>query len=160
VSPEDRADAVARIWVDADACPVPIKEIVYRAAERVGIEAVFVANRDLRVPRSPLLRTVRVSGGFDVADRYIAERVVPGDVVVTADVPLAAQVVARGATALDPRGDTITEDNVGERLATRDLLERLRETGMVGGGPPPLGKSDRQAFASALDRLLARRTRA
>lgn len=145
-----------RIWVDADACPGPIKDILFRAAERVGLRLTLVANQPLRVPRSRFIETRQVGRGFDVADRWIAEQVEPGDLVVTADVPLAADVVERGGIALDPRGELLTEDNVRERLAMRDLLSDLRDAGMVTGGPAPLGKSDRQAFANALDRFLAR----
>jgi len=145
-----------RVWVDADACPATVKEILYRAARRAGVETVFVANRPLRVPASPHLRTVRVSGGFDVADRYIADRVEEQDLVVTADIPLAAEVVGKGAVALDPRGELYTEDNVRERLAMRDLMDQLRGLGEVTGGPAPFGKKERQAFASRLDAWLRR----
>lgn len=147
------------VWVDADACPAAIKGILYRAAVRAAVETVFVANRALRVPASRFLRAVRVAGGFDVADRYIAERVEAGDLVVTADIPLAADVVAKGAIALDPRGELYTEENVRERLAMRDLMDQLRGIGEITGGPPPLGKKERQAFASRLDAWLARAAR-
>lgn len=146
-----------RIWVDADACPRAIKEILYRAAERERIELTLVANAPLATPRSPFIRSIRVGQGFDVADRHIAELAQPGDLVVTADVPLAAQVVERGAVALDPRGGLYTADNVGERLAVRDLMDELRGMGVATGGPAALGKKERQAFANQLDRLLAAR---
>lgn len=147
-----------RIWVDADACPGVIREILFRAAERVGVSLILVANRPQKIPASRYVRTVQVPAGFDAADRRIAEEVEAGDVVVTADIPLAAQIVEKGAVALDPRGELYTTENVGERLATRDLMDELRSTGMVTGGPAALGKKERQAFANALDRLLARRT--
>ena len=143
------------IWVDADACPGPIKEILFRAAERVGIPLTLVANHPLRTPPSRLIRSVQVPGGFDVADRRIIEQVSPGDLVITADIPLAAEVVAGGAIALNPRGQLYTEANIRERLAMRDLMEELRSSGEVTGGPAALGKKDRQAFANQLDRLLA-----
>lgn len=146
-----------RIWVDADACPAAIKEILYRAAERTQVEVILVANRELRVPRSNYLRTVRVSAGFDVADRHIAELAQPGDLVVTADIPLAAEVVDKGGLALNPRGELYTEENVRERLAMRNLMDELRSSGMVTGGPATLDKRDRQAFANQLDRILAQR---
>ena len=145
-----------RIWVDADACPGAVKQILYRAAERVRVEMTLVANQPLRTPRSPYIKTVRVPGGFDVADHHIAQAVEPGDIVVTADIPLAAEIVARGAHALDPRGELYTEENVGERLAMRDLLSGLRDDGVITGGPASFGTKQRQAFANQLDRLLAR----
>ena len=146
-----------RIWVDADACPGVIKGILFRAAERVKVELTLVANRPVRMPPSPYLRSIQVAAGFDVADRRIAELMQPGDLVVTADVPLAAAVVRKGGLALDPRGELYTEENIGDRLATRDLMDDLRSGGMVTGGPRVFGKGDRQAFANQLDRLLARR---
>lgn len=145
-----------KIWVDADACPNVIKDILYRAAERTSTETVLVANQDLRVPRSPYIRTLKVSRGFDVADRAIADAVETGDLVITADIPLAADVVAKGATALNPRGELYTEDNVAEALAMRNLMSDLRDGGMVDGGPATIGKRDRKAFASALDAWLAK----
>lgn len=146
-----------RIWVDADACPNAIKDILYRAAERVAVELTLVANQPLRTPPSRYIRTMQVSSGFDVADNRIAELATQGDVVVTADIPLAAAVVEKGALALNPRGALYTEENIRERLAMRNLMDELRSTGEVTGGPPALGKKERQAFANQLDRLLARR---
>ena len=146
-----------KVWVDADACPVVIKEILYRAAERVQVELVLVANQPLRVPASRFISTEQVPSGFDVADRRIVEWAEPGDLVVTADIPLAAEVVGKGALALNPRGELYTEETVRERRATRDLMDQLRSTGAVTGGPPTLGKKDRQAFANALDRILTKR---
>ena len=145
------------IWVDADACPQVIKEILYRAAERAQVVTTLVANTSLRVPSSPFIRTLRVDHGWDVADQRIVEQVGPGDLVVTADIPLAAEVIARGAHALDPRGELYSEDNVRERLAFRNLMQDLRSQGALIGGPAPLGASYRQRFANHLDHYLARR---
>lgn len=145
-----------RIWVDADACPVVIKEMLYRAAERVRVELVLVANRRLTVPPSAYVRSVRVDGGFDVADRHIEAAVAGGDLVITADIPLAAAVVARGALALNPRGELYTAENVRDRLSQRDLMDELRGLGLASGGPPPLGAAEKRAFASRLDTVLAR----
>jgi uncharacterized protein YaiI (UPF0178 family) len=145
------------IWVDADACPRVIKEILYRAAERVEVELILVANRPLHTPPSRFIRSTRVGAGFDVADRYIADSVQPGDLVITADIPLAADVVEKEAIALNPRGELYNEDNIKERLAMRDLMDQLRSTGMETGGPPEFSKKDRMAFANALDRVLAMR---
>ncbi len=144
------------IWVDADACPAAIKEILYRAAERTGVPLTLVANQPLRTPPSRLIRSVQVQHGFDVADRHIAERVRSGDLVITADVPLAAQIIEKDAEAINPRGEHYTTENIKERLALRDLMADLRDTGELTGGPRPLGPSDLQAFANALDRLLTR----
>lgn len=146
-----------RIWVDADACPNIIKEMLFRAAERVEVELVLVANRPLRVPPSRHVRTVQVPAGFDGADQRIVAELAPGDLVITADIPLAALVIRKGGAALDPRGEIYTEANIGDRLAMRNLLDELRGAGQVTGGPKPLDARGRQAFASQLDRLLARR---
>jgi uncharacterized protein YaiI (UPF0178 family) len=145
-----------RIWVDADACPNAIKEILFRAAERVRVHLTLVANQHLRTPRSPYIRSMQVPAGFDVADHRIVQMVQPDDLVVTADIPLAALVVEKGGHALDPRGDLYTKENIGERLAVRNLMDELRSSGMETGGPPTLTKRDRQAFANQLDRLLTR----
>ncbi|MGH8738662.1 MAG: YaiI/YqxD family protein [Burkholderiales bacterium] len=147
------------IWVDADACPLVIKEILYWAAERAQVSLTLVANKLLATPRSKFVRAIQVGRGFDVADAEIARRVETGDLVVTADVPLAAQVIERGGHALNPRGEFYSPDNIRERLAMRDLLEKLRETGVQTGGPEPLGQADRKRFADALDRFLARRAK-
>jgi uncharacterized protein YaiI (UPF0178 family) len=147
------------IWVDADACPAPIKEILYRAAQRTGVPLTLVANQPLRPPRSPLIRTIQVPRGFGAADNHIAERLQHGDLVITADIPLASQVIEKGGEAINPRGERYTPDNIRERLAIRDFMEQLRSQGEITGGPPPLGPADRQAFANALDRLLAQRVR-
>ena len=148
-----------QIWVDADACPKPVKEILFRAAERTEVQLVLVANRPIHTPRSRFVRSVRVPAGFDVADGRILDLVQPGDLVVTADIPLAAEVIGKGASALDPRGRLYTEDNVRECLAVRDLKNELRGIGVDTGGPPALSKSDRREFANQLDRILAARTR-
>jgi hypothetical protein len=144
-----------QIWVDADACPQVVKEILFRAAERVQVLTTLVANTPLRTPLPSFVRSVRVGHGFDVADHWIVQQMRPGDLVVTADIPLAAEVIARGAHALDPRGDLYSEDNVRERLAVRNLMQELRSTGDILGGPAPFGHRDRQRFANHLDRLLA-----
>lgn len=145
-----------RIWVDADACPGVIREILYRAAERMKVELVLVANRPLRTPPSRFIRTIQVAAGFDVADRRIVAEASAGDLVVTGDVPLAAEIVAAGAMALNPRGKLFTAENIDESLAMRDAAEAVRATGELTGGPPPLGKRERQDFANQLDRILTR----
>jgi len=146
-----------QIWVDADACPQVIKEILFRAADRAAVLTTLVSNMALaRTPSSPFIRTIRVPKGFDGADQRIAQEVRPGDLVITADLPLAAEVVARGAQALDPRGELYSEDNVRERLAVRNLMQELRSGGELVGGPAPFRLSDRQLFANQLDRWLAR----
>ncbi|MDA0275703.1 MAG: YaiI/YqxD family protein [Proteobacteria bacterium] len=144
------------IWVDADACPLAIKEILYRAAERSKVNLTLVANKLLGTPRSPWIRALQVPHGFDVADNEIAKRVAQGDLVITADIPLAAEVVAKGGHALNPRGELYTPENIRERLETRDFLAKLRETGVQTGGPAPLDNTDKKRFADQLDRLLAK----
>jgi len=144
------------IWVDADACPLAVKEILYRAAERAELPLTLVANKLLGVPRSSWIRALQVSRGFDVADNEIARRLAPGDLVITADVPLAADVIGRGGHALNPRGELYTTENIRERLQARDFLEKLRETGVQTGGPAPFDNADRKRFADQLDRFLAR----
>ena len=147
------------IWVDADACPVVIKDILFRAAERAQVPVTLVSNMALRIPPSPLIKTVRVPKGFDGADTRIAELMQPGDLVITADIPLAAVVVGRGGQALNPRGELYTEDNVQEHLAVRNLMQALRGSGENIGGPAAFNPSDRHAFANPLERLLnARRS--
>lgn len=147
------------IWVDADACPVVIREILFRAAERTRTQVTLVANQPIRVPGSRYLRTVQVPAGFDVADNEIVRRAQAGDLVVTADIPLAAEVIANGAHALNPRGELYTKESIGQRLNMRDFMDTLRASGIQTGGPPPLGQVERQAFANNLDRLLASRER-
>ena len=143
-----------KIWVDADACPLVIRQILFRAAERTGIGLTLVANRPVRVPSSPLIRMLQVAPGFDVADNEIVKRLSAGDLVVTSDIPLAAKVIEKGACALSPRGELHTKDNIGARLNMRDFLDTMRASGIDTGGPPSLSQSDRKAFAGHLDRLL------
>jgi uncharacterized protein len=142
------------IWVDADACPAPIREILFRASARTGNPAVLVASQPVRVTGKTVSFRL-VPPGADAADNAIAESCAPGDLVVTADVPLAARVIENGATALDPRGELLTEENIGERLSMRDFLDEMRAGGLVSGGPRPHAPTDTQAFANALDRFLA-----
>ncbi len=143
------------IWVDGDACPVVIKEILFRAAERLEIPTTLVANRLLAVPRSPWIKSLQVPQGFDVADRRIAELTQPNDLVITADIPLAAEVLEKRGHALDPRGEFYTADNIRDRLSMRNFLEELRAGGVETGGPKPFAQGDSKAFASQLDRFLA-----
>lgn len=142
------------IWVDADACPKTIKEILYRAAERVRVPLTLVANKLLRPPASPYIKAMVVPAGFDVADNRIVCALRPGDLVVTADIPLAALVIAKGGHALNPRGEFYSAENIRERLGMRNFMAELRETGIEVGGPPALNQKDRQAFANQLDRFL------
>lgn len=143
-----------RIWVDADACPQVIKEILFRAAERRQVEVTLVANRKLRTSHSRWTKSIQVLGGPDVADDHIAEVVEAGDLVITADIPLAARVVEKGGTGLNPRGELYDEENVRHRLSMRDFLHELRSDGVRTSGPPPLDQTQRQAFANQLDRFL------
>ncbi|RII82571.1 YaiI/YqxD family protein [Neopusillimonas maritima] len=142
------------IWVDADACPAVIKDILYRAAQRSQLPLTLVANQMLRTPPSPLIRAVQVPRGFDVADDYIVERSTTGDLVITADIPLASEVLNKGALVLNPRGERYTADNISERLSMRDMLDELRSSGVDTGGPAAFSQADRRAFAGALDRIL------
>lgn len=144
-----------QIWVDADACPKVIKEILFRAARRVEVMVTLVANQSLQVPASPFIKAMRVGAGFDVADNEIVQRVEPGDLVVTADIPLASEVIAKGAVALNPRGEFYTEANIRARLNMRDFMETLRSSGVETGGPAAFHQRDRMAFANELDRYLA-----
>jgi hypothetical protein len=144
------------IWVDADACPGVIKEILFRAAERTRITTTLVANQLLRVPPSPFIRALQVPSGFDVADNRIVQEVQPGDLVITADIPLAAQVIEKHAHALNPRGEFYTHDNMRERLAMRNFMEELRGSGVDISGPSSFSQGDRAAFAAQLDRFLAK----
>jgi hypothetical protein len=145
-----------RIWIDADACPRIVKEAVFKVATRLQISATLVANSAMFVPRSPLIALVVVGGNIDEADRYIAANSAAGDLAVTADIPLAAALVGKGVVAIDPRGIVFSTSNVQEALATRNLMQDLRETGLAQGGPPPLGPKDRERFVNALDRELTR----
>jgi uncharacterized protein YaiI (UPF0178 family) len=146
------------IWVDADACPVVIKDMLFRAARRTGMPVTLVANSFLRVPPSPLIRAIQVPAGFDVADNLIAERAVAGDLVITADIPLAAAVLAKNVQALDPRGNWFTPGTIEERLRMRSMLDQLRSTGVDTGGPAAFSQRDSKTFAGELDRWLARQT--
>jgi len=148
-----------RIFVDADACPAAIKEIVVRAAQRLAVSAIFVANKNIRLPLSPHVSTVRVAMGLDVADGYIAKSAEAGDLAITADIPLAAALVARGAVALDPRGTVYTAENVGEALALRNFHHELREGGVETGGPSGFGPRQARLFAAAFDRELSKALR-
>ena len=145
-----------KIWVDADACPVVIKEILFKAAERTGVQLTLVANQPVRVPPSRFISFIQVSAGFDVADNEIVERVGAGDLVITGDIPLAADVIEKGGHALNPRGEMYTAENIKARLNIRDFMDTLRGSGIDTGGPPALNQGDRKAFADNLDRLLAK----
>lgn len=144
------------IWVDADACPVVIKEILYKAAQRTGVVLTLVANRPVRIPSLRCIRFVQVASGLDVADAEIVKRLVAGDLVITADIPLAANVLEKGGTALDPRGELYSADTIKSRLSVRDFMDSLRASGVETGGPPVLNKADRQKFANQLDTFLTR----
>jgi uncharacterized protein YaiI (UPF0178 family) len=148
-----------QIWVDADACPVPVKEILFRAAERAQVQVTLVANQALRTPPSRFVRSVQVAGGFDVADNEIVQRVAAGDLVVTQDIPLAAQVIAKGALAVNPRGVLYTADSIAQQLSMRNFMDELRGAGVDTGGPAAFHPRDRQAFANQLDGWLQRRPR-
>jgi len=148
-----------KIWVDADACPVAIRDILFKAAERTRVPLTLVANQAIRCPPSPYIRLRIVPGGFDVADDEIAAQVTTGDLVITSDIPLAAEVIGKGATALSPRGERFTPENVRARLNMRDFLDTMRSSGVHTGGPAPLTPADRKTFADQLDRLLAHRPR-
>ncbi|MEJ8566555.1 YaiI/YqxD family protein [Elongatibacter sediminis] len=145
-----------KIWVDADACPVVIREILFRAAERTQTQVTMVANQQVRVPASRFVDAIQVQAGFDVADNEIVKRVLAGDLVVTADIPLAAEVMESGAHALNPRGELYSPDTIRQRLNLRDFMDTLRSSGIHTGGPSALSQSDRQQFANNLDRLLAK----
>jgi hypothetical protein len=153
----DPAPTLPQIWVDADACPGVIRDILFRAAERTHVQVTLVANQWLRTPSLPHVRALQVQGGFDVADDAIVERVQPGDLVVTQDIPLAARVLERGAHAVNPRGERYTRDTITERLSMRNFMEELRGAGVQTGGPAVFHARDRQAFANQLDGWLAAR---
>jgi len=146
-----------KIWIDADACPVVIKEILFRAAERTGIPLTLVANQPVAVPRSRLIKSIQVASGYDAADNEIVKNSDAGDLVITSDIPLAAEVIEKQATALSPRGELYTAENIKNRLTMRDFMESLRSSGIDTGGPPPLNQADRKAFADQLDKLLSKR---
>ena len=144
------------IWVDADACPAVVRDILFRAAERTGTPLTLVANQAVRVPPSPLIRTVRVAPGFDAADDTIVARLQAGDLVITADIPLAAEALERGAHALNPRGEVYSPDTIRAKRAMRDFMDTMRGSGLHTGGPSSYGQAERKAFADSLDRLLTR----
>jgi uncharacterized protein YaiI (UPF0178 family) len=145
-----------KIWVDADACPSVIKDILFKAAERTRVPLTLVANRPLRVPRSPLIDAIQVASGFDVADSEIVKRMAANDLVVTADIPLAAEVIAKGGHALNPRGELYSAETIRAQLTMRDFMDTLRSSGVQTKGPAALGLADRQAFANRLDTLLTK----
>ncbi|NOX08172.1 MAG: YaiI/YqxD family protein [Gammaproteobacteria bacterium] len=145
-----------KIWVDADACPVVVKDILFKASMRTGVAMTLVANQFVRVPKSPLINMLQVGAGFDVADDEIVKRLEVGDLVITSDIPLAAEVIEKGGHALNPRGELYTVDNIRARLNMRDFMDTLRGSGISTGGPPPLSQSDRQSFANQLDTFLTR----
>lgn len=147
------------IWVDADACPVAVKEVLYRAATRTGIELILVANQYLSVPAAANIRSLQVAQGFDVADNEIVKRIEAGDLLISADIPLAAEVIEKGAWVLNPRGEQLTANNIKPRLNMRDFMETMRSSGVQSGGPPPYGNKDKKAFADQLDRLLSKMMR-
>lgn len=149
-----------KIWVDADACPAVIREILFRAAQRANIQTTLVANQPVRVPLSPLITALKVAPGFDVADNEIVKRVVAGDLVITADIPLAAEVIEKGAHALNPRGEMYSANSIKARLTMRDFMDTLRGSGIHTGGPPALSQTDRKAFADQLDKFVARHAKA
>lgn len=144
-----------RIWVDADACPATVREILFRAAQRSGTETILVANQPVKTPPSRLIRSIQVAAGFDVADNEIVRRVEAGDLVITSDIPLAAEVIDKGAHALSVRGERFSPENIRDRLNMRDFMDTLRGSGVHTGGPPALDQRDRKAFADQLDRWLA-----
>lgn len=144
------------IWVDADACPAVVRDILFRAAGRTGVQLTLVANQPVRIPRSPHIRMLQVSAGFDVADDEIVKRLGAGDLVVTGDIPLAAEVIEKGGHALNPRGELYSADTIRSLLNMRDFMDTMRSSGINTGGPPALSQSDRKAFADNLDRFLAK----
>ncbi len=145
-----------KIWVDADACPVVIKEILFRAAERTRLSLTLVANQAVHTPPSRYIKMIQVGSGFDVADNEIVKRMTPGDLVITSDIPLAAEVIEKECIALNPRGELYTTDNIKNRLTMRDLMDTLRSSGIDTGGPSALNQGDRKAFANQLDKLLSK----
>lgn len=159
MSNTSESDTAPRIWVDADACPAVIRDILFRAAERARIQVILVANQWLRTPGSPHVRALQVAGGYDAADDAIVERARPGDLVVTQDIPLAARVLAHGVEAIDPRGVRFSPDDIAERLSMRDFMDELRGAGVRTGGPAALHARDRQAFANRLDQWIAAKVR-
>lgn len=150
-------DQGASIWVDADACPRVVREILFRASNRTGTPTILVANQSVQVPPSRFIRSIQVAPGFDVANNYIAQNARPGDLVITADIPLAADVIKRSCTALNPRGELYTRETIGQKLNMRDFMDSMRASGIHTGGQAAFSQSDKQAFANQLDRWLANR---
>ncbi len=145
------------IWVDADACPNAIRDILYKAARRTGVNLTLVANRAINTPRAPNIRAIQVSAGFDVADNFIVQQVEKGDLVISADIPLVAEVMEKGAQALNPRGEQYSHDTIGQKLNMRDFMDSMRSSGVqISGGPPPMTAKDRMQFANHLDKYLAK----
>ncbi len=151
--------SLLKIWVDSDACPRVVKEIVFRVSRRLSVPVCMVANTYMTVPPSELITSIQVEKGADIADMYIFDNITATDLVITADIPLAARVVEKGATAINPRGEVYTEANVGERLSMRDFMQGLRDNGVDTGGPKPFGPKDRERFANSIDRILTRMMR-
>ncbi len=149
--------AEVSIWVDADACPVVVRDILFRAAERTGVQLVLVANRALQVPSRPNIRAMQVRSGFDQADDEIVRQSTPGDLVITADIPLAAELLQKDVDVLNPRGERYSKSTIGAKLAMRDFMDTMRSSGVHGGGPSAYGQVQRQAFANQLDQWLTRR---
>lgn len=150
------SESAIKIWVDADACPVVIKDILFKAAQRAGVLVTLVANQAVTIPRSRYIRFMRVQQGFDVADNEIVKRLGTGDLVITSDIPLAAEAIDKGAVALSPRGELYDMDNIKARLTMRDFMDSLRSSGVDTGGPPPLNQADRKQFANHLDKILSK----
>ncbi|MBK26807.1 MAG: DUF188 domain-containing protein [Halobacteriovorax sp.] len=146
-----------KLWIDADACPKIVKEVVYKASGRLGFKVCLVANSYLSIPSSPLISFIQVDQGADVADFYIAENVEKEDIVITADIPLADLIVKKEAIAINPRGEIYTEENISERLSMRDFMQELRDSGMETSGPPPLGPKDKEKFTNALEKILVQK---
>ena len=144
------------IWVDADACPNAIRDILYKAARRTGVNLTLVANRGINTPRSPNIRAIQVAAGFDVADNFIVQQVEKGDLVINADIPLVAEVMEKGAQAINPRGEQYSHDTIGQKLNMRDFMDSMRSSGVQTGGPPPMTAKDRMQFANHLDKYLAK----
>ena len=144
------------IWVDADACPNAIRDILYKAARRTGVNLTLVANRGINTPRSPNIRAIQVAAGFDVADNFIVQQVEKGDLVISADIPLVAEVMEKGAQAINPRGEQYSHDTIGQKLNMRDFMDSMRSSGIQTGGPPPMTAKDRMQFANHLDKYLAK----
>lgn len=145
-----------KIWVDADACPAVIKEILYKAAKRTQTDLILVANRNIRIPKSPHIEFLQVPSGLDVADNTIIDKIDPGDLVITGDIPLASKIVEKGGLGINPRGEVYSAENIREILSNRDFMDILRSSGVETGGPPPLTNRDKQTFANSLDQVLTK----